>query len=76
MTEVLGSQLVITDRLGNELPITADPNSLRDDDIADIHFLAALFPGAGMIAGLQGSGKTMFMSWCAYNFKRLFNIFN
>ena len=74
MTEVLGSQLVITDRLGNELPITADPNSLTDDDIADIHFLASLFPGAAMIAGLQGSGKTMFMSWCAYNFKKLFNI--
>ena len=68
------SHLQVLDRFGKPLEVVLNPDELTSEDIENIELLASMFPGACLIVGLQGSGKTMLISWFAYHFRKYFNI--
>jgi len=67
-------QLLVKDRLGQDLEITVSAEKLNEVEQGWIELFALMFPGAGFVSGLPRSGKTMFMAFMAYVAKKYFDI--
>jgi hypothetical protein len=73
----LGQQfkrLLVKDRLGQNLDVVVNADDLNDVELSWIDYFGLMFPGAGFVAGLPRTGKTMYMGFVAYVGKKYFDI--
>ena len=75
-TEIRGKDLTVVDKFGRPMPLSREylDKVLTDQDINRIEMLSSMFPGAALVVGIAGSGKTTLIGWFDYWYEHYFDI--